>query len=94
MKSLYKKTWLTVVAIAVCLFVSVAFTACFNDSGTKNEEEQYSVTFDAGRGTIFGERFYKTSVKKDSLVPEPSEAPVGEDGFIFAGWNETGSEQD
>lgn len=94
MKRLNKKILLSVVALVACLFVSVAFTACFNDSSEPDEERTVTVTFDAGRGTIFGERFYEIKVSEDSIVSEPSKAPVGEEGYLFVGWNETGDERD
>ncbi len=92
MKTLYKKLLLVFIAFSMCLFASVALTACFG--GSEDGDKTVTVTFDAGRGTIFGDRFYETEVDIDSVVAAPSEAPVGEEGFIFLGWNKTGNETD
>lgn len=93
MKSRNKK-WLMIVTLAACMIATFALAACFNGGNSGEKEQTVTVTFDAGRGTIFGERYYEVKVKKNSTVPEPSEAPVGEEGCLLLGWNLTGGEQD
>lgn len=89
-----KKKFLITILSLVCVFAcALGLTACFGNSSGKTGDETYTVRFDAGRGTIFGDRIYETSVNKNSTVSEPNEVPVC-DGYIFIGWNVTGNEND
>lgn len=92
MKSRNKK-WLMLVTLAACMIATFALAACFNGGGSGEQEQTVTVTFDAGRGTIFGERYYEIKVEKDSTVSEPSEAPVGEEGYVLVGWNLSGNQE-
>lgn len=97
MKKISKKLCTTALALAACLAAPVALAACADKGGTGGGggggDDKCTVTFDAGRGTIFGDRFYRTEVEKGSTVAKPSEDPVS-DGEYFLGWNLTGERDD
>ena len=98
MKKIGKKMCTTALALAACLAAPVALAACGEKTGGtagggSGKGDKCTVTFDAGRGTIFGERFYRTEVEKGSTVAKPSEDPVS-DGEYFLGWNATGDRDD
>ena len=78
-----KKFLITILSLVCVLGCAFGLAAC-GDTGSKTEDDTYTVRFDAGRGTIFGDRFYETSVNKNSTVSEPNEVPVC-DGYIFIG---------
>lgn len=90
-----RKLCAAAVAFAACLTTPVALTACVGiTSNGSSGENTCAVTFDAGRGTIFGQRFFETSVDRGATVAEPNAQPVPEDGFVFIGWNVTGNASD
>ncbi|MDE6293408.1 MAG: leucine-rich repeat protein [Clostridiales bacterium] len=88
-----KKVLLTCLSSVCALTCAFRLSACSNTTDGTNEGETYTVSFDAGRGTIFGNRFFEMSVAKNSTVEEPNQEPVC-DGYIFIGWNVTGNEDD
>ncbi len=92
MKKSGKKLCGAVAVFTACATVSVALVGCglFGDDG---DGEKCTVSFDAGWGTVFGDRFYETEVDVNSLIAEPSEKPVYE-GYFFTGWNLTGDARD
>ena len=88
----------TALALAACLAAPVALAACGEKTGGtagggSGKGDKCTVTFDAGRGTIFGDRFYTVNVEKGATVAEPGEIPVS-DGEYFLGWNVTGDRTD
>lgn len=93
MKNIGKKLWSAALALT-CLSAPFVFVACGdkNDNG-EGGGEKCTVTFDAGRGTVLGDRFYNAKVEKGSTVAEPQSQPENDD-FILVGWNVTGSEND
>lgn len=84
-----KKVLLMILSLVCVLAFTLGLSACSKTAG--DESDIYTVRFDAGRGTIFGKRLYEVEVDKDSTVGEPNQEPVC-DGYIFIGWNVTGSE--
>ncbi len=94
MKSKGKKICKVALAVAACAVASVSLTACglFGGEGG-GDGEKFSVRFDAGWGTIYGDRIYDTEVTSGAHVAEPSEKPIC-DGYVFTGWNLTGNAQD
>ncbi|MDE7165289.1 MAG: leucine-rich repeat protein [Clostridiales bacterium] len=88
-----KKVLLTCLSSVCALTCAFGLSACANTTDGTNEGETYTVSFDAGRGTILGNRFFETSVAKNSTVEAPNQEPVC-DGYIFIGWNVTGNEDD
>ncbi|MDE6398584.1 MAG: leucine-rich repeat protein, partial [Clostridiales bacterium] len=96
MKTTKLKHCAVALAFAACLSAPVALVACGNVSGTDNNfGDVCEVEFDDGRGTIFGERLFRTSVERVEKVGAPSEQPVPEsDEYVFVGWNVTGDERD
>lgn len=98
MNKIYKKLCVTAVALTACLTAPVALAACGgNTDGGKTDGDgdgdKCTVTFDAGNGTIFGNRLYKTEVEKNSVLQKPSEDPTYQ-GYCFIGWNATGDRRD
>ncbi|MDE5592684.1 MAG: leucine-rich repeat protein, partial [Clostridiales bacterium] len=51
------------------------------------------VTFDAGDGMMNGVNIFSVEVEKGTTVPRPTEIPQ-RDGYVFWGWNATGSVDD
>lgn len=96
MKTTKLKHCAVALAFAACLSAPVALVACGNvSSNNGNFDDVCEVEFDAGRGTIFSERFFRTTVERGAKVDAPSEQPVPEsDDYIFVGWNVTGDERD
>ncbi|MCH5351767.1 MAG: leucine-rich repeat protein [Clostridiales bacterium] len=89
-----KKKLLIIILSLVCVLTcALGLAACGDTAGVKTDGGMCTVTFDAGRGTIFGERSVKTRVDKNSTVDEPTQEPVC-DGYICIGWNFTGDEND
>jgi hypothetical protein len=81
----------TALALAACLAAPVALAACGEKTGGtagggSGKGDKCTVTFDAGRGTLFGNRIYRVDVGKGQTVAEPSEDPVS-DGEFFLGWS-------
>ncbi len=98
MNKIYKKLCVTAVALTAGLTAPVALAACGgNTDGGKTDGDgdgdKCTVTFDAGNGTIFGNRLYKTEVEKNSVLQKPSEDPTYQ-GYCFIGWNATGDRRD
>ncbi|MDE5592507.1 MAG: leucine-rich repeat protein [Clostridiales bacterium] len=62
------------------------------DGGVDNEYTCF-VTFDAGNGTISGNRSYRIEIDKNTTVARPTEIPFL-DGYVFWGWNATGNISD
>lgn len=89
-----KKTLAYLASVALALVCAFSLAACVFGVGNTNkgsDGETYTVTFDAGNGTILGQRYLYASVGKNSTVSEPNQKPEC-DGYIFIGWNITGSE--
>lgn len=91
MKKISKKLCTTALALAACLAAPVALAACGEKTGGTSgggngNGDKCTVTFDAGRGTLFGDRIYRVDVSKGQTVAKPSEDPVS-DGEFFLGWS-------
>ena len=85
----------TALALAACLAAPVALAACGEKTGGTSgggngNGDKCTVTFDAGRGTLFGDRIYRVDVSKGQTVAKPSEDPVS-DGEFFLGWSMSSS---
>ncbi|MDE7106704.1 MAG: leucine-rich repeat protein, partial [Clostridiales bacterium] len=95
MKKIGKKLCTVTLAVTACMAAPVSLVACGGNAGGEDNNKTYTVTFDAGYGTIYGNRFYEVTVENNSTVAEPSEKPVYyRDDHIFMGWNVTGSDDD
>lgn len=91
MKKTTKKLCTAALALVTCATASAALIACDGlFGGGDNGNKTCTVTFDAGWGTIDGERIYTTKIKSGSTVSKPTD-PVC-DGYTFLGWSVTGSD--
>lgn len=89
--------------VALMTAIITAVLACRSNSdnggnggGTGNKPKNpytCTVTFDAGDGTINGERLYTVTIDKNTTVARPTAIPQRK-GHIFWGWNTTGREDD
>ncbi|MDE7108077.1 MAG: leucine-rich repeat protein, partial [Clostridiales bacterium] len=94
MPNLRKKLTTIAVAFVGCLVAIGLFVACEKTPETAPYRSYTCiVTFDAGYGTIHNVNIYSVEVEKGTTVPRPTEIPQ-RNGYVFWGWNATGSEDD
>ncbi|MDE7107062.1 MAG: leucine-rich repeat protein, partial [Clostridiales bacterium] len=100
MLSLRQKIIIAAVAVVAFIAIITAVFACNSSSNSGGNgggpkpnvnANTYTVTFDAGGGTINGEYSYRVEIEKNTTVARPSEIPF-RSGYIFWGWNTTGHE--
>ncbi|MDE5592508.1 MAG: InlB B-repeat-containing protein, partial [Clostridiales bacterium] len=89
-----KKPIIIAVAIVCCLAAIGLFVGCEKTPETARYQSYTCiVTFDAGDGMMNGVNIFSVEVEKGTTVPRPSEIPQ-RDGYVFWGWNATGSVDD